>query len=59
MYLKVLERNKISAVSILIYSILKFASSHPIDLKHGIQENAENIMNQKHQDSLDRALGNN
>ena len=58
MYLKVLERNKISAVSILIYSILKFASSHPIDLKYAIQENAENIMNQKQEDSLDRTLGN-
>ena len=59
MYLKVLERNTISAVSILIYSILKIVSSNPIDEKYAMQERKEIIMNQKHQDSFDRTLGNN
>ena len=59
MYFKVLETNTFPWVSILIYSILKIASSNPIDEKYAMQERREIIMNQKHQDSFDRTLGNN
>ena len=44
MYFEVLERNAVFEISIFIYLIINIASSHPIDQKHAIQENAKIIM---------------